>query len=487
MSLSVTSTSGAAVSFTGIASGINANEIIEAEQAPETAVLDEYQSQIGQLTDANTVWQTILADLQAIGTQVQTLQNPLSFKAMTAESSNSSAVTASASSGTPAGSYALTVTQLAQGQESISEGSVSDPTALDFGTGTLQIQIGSSQAVSVSIGTGQNSVDGIASAINAAGLGVTAQVAQTSSGTYQLFLTSNATGTTNAFTVTDKLSGGSVALGSFSTVQAAQDASLTLGSGSGAVTVTSPSNTVSSVLPGITLSLLETGSSTVTVSSDATTEATTVQNFVTAYNQLVKDINTQNTFNTSTEEPGGALFGNPLLDLISGTLADAVMNPVAAAPAAVDSLSMIGVTMNSDGTLSVDTGTLDTALQQNPQGVVTLMQGVTQAVSTALTSFDAPSTGAVPEQMTANTSQINTLTTTINTLQTQIQQEALIMQQEFTAMEQVVNEDQGLLSLLEGNSSSSSTSSTSGTSSAGSTSSGTSSTTGSETTQSTTG
>jgi len=466
MSLSIgSSTSSAPVSFTGIASGINSTSIIQAEQAPETAVLNEYQSEIGTYTNANTAWQTILTDLQAIGSQVTTLQDPLTFQAMGVQSSNSSALTASASAGAPAGSYQLTVGNLAQGQESVSAGSVSDPTALDFGTGTLSIQVGTGSPTVISIGSGQNSLNGIAAAINGAGIGVTAQVAETGDGTYQLLLTGNQTGAANGFTVTDNLSGGGTALGPFGTVQAAADAHLTLGSGSGALNVTSASNTVTSLLPGVSLSLLSPGTSTVTVSPNSSSEAASVQNFVTAYNQLVKDINTQNTYNTSTDTPGGPLFGNPLLNLVAGTVSEAVTSPVAGAPEAVNSLAMIGVSMNNDGTLSVNNSTLQSALQQDPQGVQTLMQGVAQATSTALSSLDATTTGAVPEQITANQSEIQDLTTTVKNMQAQMQQEELIQQQMFAAMEQVVSQNQGLLTLLAGETalldgSSSSTSST---------------------------
>jgi len=279
---------------------------------------------------------------------------------------------------------------------------------------------------------------------------VTAQVAETGDGTYQLLLTGNQTGTQNGFTVTDNLSGGGTALGPFGTVQAAQDAQLTLGSGAGALNVTSASNTVTSLLPGLSLSLLSPGTSTVTVSPDTGSETTSVQNFVDAYNQLAKDINTQNTYDATTQTPGGPLFGNPLLNLVGGTLAQTVMSPVAGAPTAVNSLAMIGISMTSNGTLAVNNSVLQSALQQNPQGVQTLIQGVAKATGTALSSLDQTNTGAVPEQITANQSQIQNLTTTINTMQAQLQQEALIEQQLFTAMEQTVSQNQGLLTLLAG-------------------------------------
>lgn len=437
----------APVSFSGVASGLNTQAIIQAELAPEIAILTQYQAAIGQLTAADTAWQTLLQDLQALGNQAQALQNARTFQARTAQSSAPTVVTAQAPAGAPQGSYALQVTALAQAQESVSSGTASDPTANVFGTGTLTIQIGSAAPTTVTIGAGQNSLNGIATAINAAGTGVTASVINTGSG-YKLLLSGTQTGAANSFTVTDGLTGGSVALGPFSTIQAAQNAQVTFGSGAGAITVSSPSNTLTTLLPGVTLTLLSTGSATVSVAADTASEVASVQAFVASYNQVVKDITTQNTYTPSTGQTGGPLFGNPLLDTILRALASAVMQTVPGAPADASSLMVVGVSVQSDGTLQLTTSTLTRVLQSDPTGVATLMKAVGSSLATTLGAYDTATTGLIPQVLQNNQSQIQTLTQTVTSLQRQIAQEQQILQQEFIAMEQAVSRSQGLSQLL---------------------------------------
>lgn len=248
LSIAPLSSPGSPVMFSGLASGLPTQQIISAELAPEQAIIQSYQAEEATLTSKQTAWQGILADLGALLAQTQALLAPQAFQAMAAGSSAPGVLTASAQPGAPAGSYSLTVTQLAQAQQSVSSGGASDPAALVFGTGTITIQVGSAAPVTVTIASGQNSLTGIAAAITQAGAGVTASVINTGT-SYQVLLSGAATGTANAFTVTDRLSGGSTALGPFSTIQAAQNASLTLGGGSGAIMVTSSSNTVRSLIP----------------------------------------------------------------------------------------------------------------------------------------------------------------------------------------------------------------------------------------------
>ncbi len=435
------------VTFSGLATGLNTQQIIQALLAPEQAIVQSYQAQEGQLTAQQTAWQGIETDLQSLLSQTQALLAPQAFQAMTASSSNPGVLSATAQPGAPAGSYSLSVTQLAQAQESVSSGSASDPNALVFGTGTLTIQVGSSSPVTVTIGSGQNSLTGIAAAINAAGAGVTASVINTGSA-YQLLVSGAATGSANAFTITDSLSGGTAALGPFSTIQAAQNATLTLGSGAGALTVSSPSNSVTSLLPGVTLQLAGVGSATVTVSPDVQALTSLVQGWVSAYNQVAKDLATQDSYNTTTQQPGGPLFGSPLLDLIGRTLASAASATVPSAPPSMTSLGMVGITMNSDGTLSVNTATLQAALSQNPQGVGALLQGIANDLLPGLQGLEAPVTGAVPQAITALQTEEQNVQNTIAALQQQITQEQQTLQQEFIAMEQAVSQSQGLGQLL---------------------------------------
>src|SRR6202034_2060518 len=120
---------------------------------------------------------------------------------------------------------------------------------------------GSMTAANISVGGG--SLAAVVSAINAAGVGVTANALQVGANSYALELTSNGTGTGSSTTVDAHAFAGS-GLGALLTTTAAQNAVVSVG-GTGGYQVTSQSNTLSGLLPGIAINLASVSSAPVTV------------------------------------------------------------------------------------------------------------------------------------------------------------------------------------------------------------------------------
>jgi flagellar hook-associated protein 2 len=149
-----------------------------------------------------------------------------------------------------------------------------------------------------------------------------------------------------------------------SPVQAASDSSVTIGSGSGAVTVTNSSNLVSGLIPGVTLDLLSADPSTpvsVTVANDTTGVTSALQNFVTAYNQFINDVATDTAYDSSTQT-AGPLLGNGDVANIQSQVQSALDAVVPGLPSDANNLTSIGLSVNSDGTLSLDSSTLSQVL-----------------------------------------------------------------------------------------------------------------------------
>src|SRR5204862_116125 len=144
---------------------------------------------------------------------------------------------------------------LAQAAQLSSSG-YSDPnTAIK--QGTLTLQVGTGTATTVTVDSRNNTLQGLADSINAAGGDVRASVVNdgTSGTPYRLLLTSSKTGSANGITVTNNLNIGTDAAidPANTTVQAATDAQVTVGSGAGALTVTSTSNQFNNLIPGVSL------------------------------------------------------------------------------------------------------------------------------------------------------------------------------------------------------------------------------------------
>ncbi|MDE3011968.1 MAG: flagellar filament capping protein FliD [Pseudomonadota bacterium] len=367
---------------------------MSAAQAPITAInrqIAGYQSEIsayGQLSAAVYSFQTALGGLTSAS----------AFQANAATPSNTAVLSATTDSTAISGNYNINVSQLATAQTLVAAGQVSATAAIgggsstkvtfQFGTvsgGTVSngVYTGASFAQSaanaggtVTIDSSNNSLQGIASAINAAGVGVSATVINDGSGTpYRLSLSSSKTGAASAMkisvsgdaTLQSLLGEDPAGTQNLSQTQVAQDASLTVNG----LAVTSASNAVTQVIKGTTLNLAGTGSTSLAVAQDTKTIASNVQAFVTAYNTL------DSTINTVTAAGVGGAGGGPLAGQYSALqvqnqLRQALSNVMIDATGNKATLADVGITFQKDGSLSLDSTKLNAAMALNPAEVGSL-------------------------------------------------------------------------------------------------------------------
>ncbi|QJW98004.1 flagellar filament capping protein FliD [Frigoriglobus tundricola] len=369
---STSSTSSAVFQITGLSSGIDTSSIITALTKFNTQQITQLQSQQATITAKQGGWTTIQTDLTNLQTAANALANSNgAFNSFTATAANATAITAAAGSSAVAGTYTLSVNALAQGEQVASQG-FSDPNAT-IQQGTFSVQVGTGAATTVTVNSNNNTLQGLADALNQAGGDVSAAVINDGSGTpYRLLLTSSKTGAANTITVTNNLTSGTgAAIDATNTViQPAADARVTIGSGSGALTVTSASNQLHSLIPGVSLNLLSTTSqpTTLTVAGDTTAAVTAVQNFVTAYNQVRDDIGTLTKYDPSGTN-SGVLLGNSDAVQLQSALSDLISSPVAGVKATADDLTAAGLSFTNSGDLALNTTTLTNALTGQTPGV----------------------------------------------------------------------------------------------------------------------
>jgi len=369
-----TSSNGSPLNFTGLASGLDTTSIINGLTALDSQYIQQLTQQQTNLKTQQSTFNDIGSKLQALQIVAETLTNSVSgpFDAHSASSSNPTAVTAAASSSATPGQYTFTVVSLAYANQIASQGFSSPSTTIK--QGTLTLQVGSSAAVTVTVDSSNNTLQGLANAINAAGGNVTAAVVNDGSSTpYRLLLTSGSTGAANDIQVTNNLNSGSGASidPTNTTVQAGADAQIKIGSGSGAITITSPSNTVDGVIPGVTLNLLQANPTqpvTVTVANDSSGATAAVQNFVTAYNAVIDDINQNDSYNKSTNAAGD-LLGNFTVENLSQALGNALTQTVGSVNPKLNNLANIGLTFNDTGDLQFDSTQLQKVINGQVPGV----------------------------------------------------------------------------------------------------------------------
>jgi flagellar hook-associated protein 2 len=410
------------------------SQLVTASEAPQQALI---ASQTQAVTAQISALGTLTGALSTFQSALSSLATPTQFNAQTANSSDTSAFTANASSSAAAGSYAVTVTNTASAQQLVS-GPLSATGSI--GDGTLNLSLGSA-SFSLTISSGNDTLSDIAAAINSASNnpGIEATVIQGTGGAY-LLLTSSQTGAANTINVTETDPGNGLSALTYGTgntknyTQTAQalDASFSVAG----VPLTSPSNTVSSAISGVTLTLLgpTTGSGgTLTVANDTSTVAQNISNFVTAYNTLVSTITPLGSFDASTDT-AGTLQGNPALTGTQSQIQNILYSFVG--NSTFNSLASIGITTNPDGSLSVNSSTLQNALSTNFSAVSNLFSstnGIAAQLNSQITT-SLGSTGTIGTYGQTLQTQENNLTTQSNQLNTQSAALTASLTQQYSAL-----------------------------------------------------
>jgi flagellar hook-associated protein 2 len=349
--------------------GFDVASTVTAIQASEQAIETPWNNELTALQAQDTVFSALGTDLGSLTTALQSLTD---FNGVFAEKQGSSSNTdllslTSAGSSAVAGSHTVTITQLAQTSTDVS---TAIPSASDTLTGTVTIQGKTFDTQA----NGNNTLTGLASAINSAAIGVTASVITDSSGSRLSIVsgTSGAAGQLKTITTSALADGGTSITfpGPPNSGQQGRDAQITVDG----VQVTSPSNTVTGAISGVTFQLLSSASPNTNIQiqvTDNTTDiGTAVSNFVSAYNTVVKDINTEETNSSTGTAP--ALLGSPILAQLQSQLTGALFG--GSASGSINNLGQLGISMNNDGTLTLNSDTLNGALSSNLSDVTGFFQ-----------------------------------------------------------------------------------------------------------------
>ncbi len=412
-----------AIQSTGIGSGLDVNSLITKLMQVESQPLTTLATKEASFQAKLSAYGVLNGAVGAFQSSLSTLNNPATFQSLTATSIDSSTVSASASSTASAGSYSIAVSKLAQAQGLSSAGQVSASNAISdgaattitfqFGTitgtlGTVAPNVGkylpgatfdqnASQATgTITIDSTNNSLQGIRDAINTANVGVSASIVGDGSATpYHLVLTSSKTGAASSLKIAATGGDGTIAalinydptaVQNFTEVSSAQNANLKING----IDITSAANTVSGAIQGLVLNLGKVGTTSVSVAANTSGIQTGVTNFVKAYNDLNTTIKNLTGYDASTKK-GGLLLGDATTQSVQNQIRNTLSNAVNGLGGGLTSLSQIGVTFQKDGSLSLDSAKLTSALSSNFSDVGGLFASMGKA-SDSLTSIASSST-----------------------------------------------------------------------------------------------
>jgi flagellar hook-associated protein 2 len=370
----------ALITSTGIGSGLDIGAIVSslttAFGAAQTSQLTNQQNTLDSEVSA---YGSFTSALDALKLSLPALEDPSQLAAFAATVADKNIATATTSSDAVAGTYSLLVNNLATVATATSA-PLSGTAAI--GTGTLTIAVGGS-STAISIDSTNNTLAGIAAAINSTpNAGVSASVITTTGGS-RLVLTGTSTGQANQITVTPSGGDGGLASLALTTVPA-QDANYTING----FAATSGSNVVANAVSGVTLNLQQASapgiSTTLTVSPDTSTAQTAIDGFVTAVNGVLSSIQTLTSYDPSTQQ-AGPLNGNATLEAFQNQLQN-ILGKFTNAGGGIKSLTDLGITAGTDGTYTSNDTTLGNALSASLASVGNLLGG-TNGIATQISNL----------------------------------------------------------------------------------------------------
>ncbi|SNB47027.1 flagellar filament capping protein FliD [Geobacter sp. DSM 9736] len=374
------------LSIGGLATGIDTttliSQLMKLERRPQQILASKRDKVQGQV-DAFTTINSLLSSFKSI---VAGMNTPTSFIGKTSSVGDGTVLTATAASTAATGAHDIVVTTLAKSERQVSDNTpingktgYDSATDLNLNTGTIVIT-GGALPVNVTIAEGQNSLSGIAAAINSSGANVTASVLNDgTSSPYRLVITGKDTGNyavdfSGLTTVPVAPNGPAYVNPSFikagPTYQAGSAAVFSVDG----VAITKTSNTISDVIPGVTFTLLKEGGATTNISigNDIAGVTKKINEFIGSYNSIMSQIDKQTDYNASTKK-GGVLSGDSTLRTIKDKLQNILTTPVSGITGKYSILAEIGIKTNYvDGTLTLDSTQLSSALNSNFDDVVKL-------------------------------------------------------------------------------------------------------------------
>ncbi|WKD27742.1 flagellar filament capping protein FliD [Halomonas sp. KG2] len=355
----------ASISSLGIGSGLDLNGLLDQLQDAERGKLKPIERQLEtQQTKISAYGQ-----LQSALSQFQTASAELNDSALYESLSTNvggDAITATADDEAQPGSYNVTVDTLATRGTLASEGVAELDAPLTTAEQTLTFTFGDGASKEVTIGA-NSSLEDIRDAINAnEDSGVNATIVNDGTN-YRLALSSSETGADASITGFSFSGTEPFAADTDNTLQAGTDAALTVNG----IAITSPTNQVEGAIQGVTLNLQEEGDSTVAVEQNTRAVREAITGFVDAYNELKGTIGELTSFNAETGV-AGELNGDNTVRTVESRMRSILSGGI---EGEFSMLSDIGISLQRDGTLSIDESELDNAIVNNQDALSTFFAG----------------------------------------------------------------------------------------------------------------
>jgi flagellar hook-associated protein 2 len=366
----------------GAGSGVDtrklAESLVDAERAPRKALID---AKLERAESRISGYGAVRFALSSLKDAFAALNDTSDFASITSRNSQPAALGITAGPLARPGSYTVEVSALASAQRSASAGFASASTALNAANAgaafdlTVSVNGGAAQTISVTGATvppattpAGVTVADVVRAIDDAGLGLDAELVNVGGASPYRIVVTGATGAAAGFTLTSAAADLDFATG----LSTATDASLTVNG----MAVSSASNSLVDVVPGVTLELYSpTTAGTparVDLSRDTSGVRQKIEALVSAYRDFEDTLTVLGDRDSTVEEFGGALAGDQLVSTLRGQLRSMLLDTSSSPGSTITAGRDIGLSFDRDGVLQLDSARLSQALQSNFDQVVTV-------------------------------------------------------------------------------------------------------------------
>jgi flagellar hook-associated protein 2 len=447
-------------SVDGLVSGLSTSSLITQLMQVEAAPQTRLKAKVTTAQTAVTAYQSVNAKLASFKTAADDLGQLSTWRGIKATSSSTS-VTATALTGTngAAGTTTFNVKALASSQLTTARvpgtGNIVDADTITVTIGPLD---GSMQddgvtpkdkVVTIDVSK-DKTAQGVANALNAAGIGVKAALVSTGTADKVLQLSGVKTGTDNKFTV--------AGLGTTSTsvnlrdVTQAGNALIQIGGGDNdpggaGYDVTSTTNTFSGLMPGVSIAVSKVEDNvTVNAAADVTGIADKFQALVDAANATLSEISKQTAFDAATKK-SSPLTGDFAVRNMSQRILSSISqglsyqdpewvkpdNDPNAKPDMIDfgSLAKLGITLERSGRLNFDATKFKNSYAENQGAVQAAGIGFADQVEKLATDM----TNNVKSVITGRTSEIDRFSSQIAEWDVRLSARKLALQKQYSDLE----------------------------------------------------
>lgn len=413
------------LSIDGLSSGLDTTALINSLMAVEAVPQSLIKSKAASVQTRISALQGLNSAVADLATKAGKLSDPQGLELYSA-SSSSAKVATTVGAGAKPGAVDFTVSQLAQGQVSVSRNLAAWPYT------TMTVTGEGGQAITVTPLT--SSLDDVVSAVNLSGAGIVASKVSVGGGEYRLQFASSKTGLAGGFTIADP--DGTAGL---TKVQTAQDAQIKLWAGTAAeVTLNSATNTFSELLPGVSATVSEVSATPtrVTVARDNPQISKAASDLVGAVNGVLAQIATKSAVVSSTDAAGnpitsgGVFTGDSTIRTVSAAILAAASQPVDG-----KSPAEFGISLTKTGTMEFDATKFGDALAKDPAATMAAVATIAGRVAIAAKQASDPTTGLLSTKIKGQQSAAKDYTEQIADWDDRLEMRRTTLQRTYSALE----------------------------------------------------